>query len=77
MARGGIINENDLATAIKDGVIAGAAVDVFVKEPIEKDHPLVNLENVLLTPHLGASTNEAKEGVRSHLRNGPGLSSES
>ena len=63
VARGGIINENDLATAIKDGVIAGAAVDVFVKEPIEKDHPLVNLENVLLTPHLGASTNEAKEGV--------------
>ena len=63
VARGGIINEDDLAIAIKDGVIAGAAVDVFVKEPIEKDHPLVNLENVLLTPHLGASTNEAKEGV--------------
>ena len=63
VARGGIINETDLATAIKDGVIAGAAVDVFVKEPIDKDHPLVNLENVLLTPHLGASTNEAKESV--------------
>jgi D-3-phosphoglycerate dehydrogenase len=63
VARGGIINENDLATAIQDGVIAGAAVDVFVDEPINKDHPLVNLENVLLTPHLGASTKEAKEGV--------------
>ena len=63
VARGGIINENDLATAIQDGLIAGAAVDVFVDEPIDKDHPLVNLENVLLTPHLGASTKEAKESV--------------
>ena len=63
VARGGIINENDLAAAIQDGVIAGAAVDVFVNEPINKDHPLVNLKNVLLTPHLGASTKEAKEGV--------------
>lgn len=63
VARGGIINEQDLAFAVKEGIIAGAAVDVFVNEPIEKDHPLINIDNILITPHLGASTKEAKEGV--------------
>ena len=62
-ARGGIINENDLATAIKEKIIAGAAIDVFVEEPISKDHPLIGLDNVVLTPHLGASTIEAQIGV--------------
>lgn len=63
VARGGIINEDDLAVALKDGVIAGAAVDVFVREPISGDHPLIGISNCILTPHLGASTTEAKEGV--------------
>ena len=63
VARGGIINEQDLAFAVKEGIIAGAAVDVFVNEPIEKDHPFINIDNILITPHLGASTKEAKEGV--------------
>ena len=63
VARGGIINETDLATALNEGIIAGAAIDVFTSEPIPENHPLLGAKNVLLTPHLGASTKEAKEGV--------------
>jgi len=63
VARGGIINEQDLAEALKKNKIAGAAIDVFSKEPIETDNPLINAPNVILTPHLGASTEEAKKGV--------------
>ena len=63
VARGGIINENDLAKALKENSIAGAAIDVFETEPIDKGHPLLGIPNVLLSPPLGASTNEAKEGV--------------
>ena len=63
VARGGIINEADLAKALKEGKISGAAIDVFTKEPIENDHPLVGIPGVVLSPHLGASTKEAKEGV--------------
>lgn len=62
-ARGGIIDEADLAQAIREGVVAGAAVDVFTSEPLAKDHPLLGLPNVVLTPHLGASTVEAQIGV--------------
>lgn len=62
-ARGGIINEQDLADAIKSGYVAGAAIDVFDKEPA-KDSPLLNLNSkVVLTPHLGASTEEAQLNV--------------
>ena len=62
-ARGGVINEADLAEALNTGVIAGAAVDVFAKEPIEQDNPLLEAANIVLTPHLGASTAEAQVGV--------------
>ncbi len=62
-ARGGIVNEKDLYDAIKEGIVAGAALDVFEKEPPEKDNPLLGLEEVILTPHLGASTHEAQENV--------------
>ena len=62
-ARGGVINEDDLAAALNSGTIAGAAVDVFASEPVTEDHPLVKAKNILLTPHLGASTQEAQEGV--------------
>ncbi len=62
-ARGGIINEEDLAQAVKEGIVAGAAIDVFVEEPITANHPLIGLKNVVLTPHLGASTVEAQIGV--------------
>ena len=63
VARGGIINEPDLAEALNNGVIAGAAIDVFETEPLDADNPLIKAKNVLLTPHLGASTFEASEGV--------------
>ena len=63
VSRGGIINENDLANALENNEISGAAIDVFTEEPISKSNPLLNAPNTLLTPHLGASTKEAKEGV--------------
>jgi D-3-phosphoglycerate dehydrogenase len=61
-ARGGIVNEKDLYDAITSGKVAGAALDVFEKEP-PGDHPLLKLEQVICTPHLGASTGEAQENV--------------
>jgi D-3-phosphoglycerate dehydrogenase len=63
VARGGIINEQALADAIIDGHIAGAAIDVFTKEPPEPTNPLLQLEQVVVTPHLGASTREAQVNV--------------
>ena len=63
VARGGIINESDLARVLNEGVINGAAIDVFDTEPLSKDSPLLEAKNILLSPHLGASTTEAKEGV--------------
>lgn len=62
-ARGGIVNEKDLAEAIKAKTVSGAALDVFEKEPVPADHPLLQMEEVILTPHLGASTFEAQESV--------------
>jgi len=61
-ARGGIVNEADLYEALKSGKVAGAAFDVFEKEPPE-NHPLMTLDNFIATPHLGASTLEAQENV--------------
>jgi len=61
-ARGGIINEQALYEALKEGRIAGAALDVFEHEPPE-GNPLLTLDNVVLTPHLGASTQEAQISV--------------
>ncbi|HEX3142829.1 MAG TPA: phosphoglycerate dehydrogenase [Pyrinomonadaceae bacterium] len=62
-ARGGLIDEDSLYQAIKSGKVAGAALDVFAHEPPPTDHPLVQLDEVIVTPHLGASTTEAQEGV--------------
>jgi D-3-phosphoglycerate dehydrogenase len=62
-ARGALINDHDLATAIEHGHIAGAAVDVYEKEPPPDDHPLVGLKNVIHTPHLAASTSDAQVKV--------------
>ncbi|MBU3958816.1 MAG: phosphoglycerate dehydrogenase [Candidatus Omnitrophica bacterium] len=61
-ARGGIIDEEALVSAIKEGKIAGAAIDVFEKEPLI-DSELSRLDNVITTPHLGASTEEAQVNV--------------
>ncbi len=61
-ARGGIINEKDLYNAIQGGKVSGAALDVFEKEPAI-GNPLLELEEVISTPHLGASTGEAQENV--------------
>ena len=52
VARGGIVNEGQLADALNSGLIAGAAVDVFTSEPPAEDHPLRHAKNILLTPHL-------------------------
>lgn len=61
-ARGGLIDEEALAAALKSGQVAGAALDVFATEPATES-PLFNLPNVVVTPHLGASTTEAQENV--------------
>ncbi|MCS7163454.1 MAG: phosphoglycerate dehydrogenase [Thermodesulfovibrio sp.] len=62
-ARGGIVNEKDLYEALMTGKVAGAALDVFEKEPPEENNPLIADERVICTPHLGASTLEAQENV--------------
>jgi len=61
-ARGGIVNEKALYDALKSGKVAGAAIDVFEEEPT-KNMDLIGLENVICTPHLGASTDEAQTNV--------------
>ncbi|MGI6034355.1 MAG: hydroxyacid dehydrogenase [Limnochordia bacterium] len=60
-SRGGVVNEEDLYQALKDGQLAGAGLDVFVKEPPQAANPLVQLDNVIATPHTGAVTEEAME----------------
>ncbi|HBS60508.1 MAG TPA: phosphoglycerate dehydrogenase [Firmicutes bacterium] len=62
-ARGGIIEEQALYDALVSGKVAAAALDVFEKEPINPDNPLLTLDNVIVTPHLGASTEEAQVNV--------------
>jgi len=62
-AIGGLVDETALAVAIREGKIAGAALDVFAKEPPEPDHPLLGLDQVICTPHLRASTLDAQVNV--------------
>src|SRR3954447_11983892 len=62
-ARGEVLDEYALAEALMEKKIAGAALDVYQTEPPAKDHPLFGLDNVVLTPHLGASTDEAQTAV--------------
>lgn len=62
-ARGGIIKETALAEALKSGKVAAAGLDVYEQEPLPEDHEFRSIENLNLTPHLGASTAEAQESV--------------
>ncbi len=62
-ARGGLVDEYALVEAIEEGVVAGAAFDVFEVEPPPADHPFLSNSKVIVTPHLGASTFEAQENV--------------
>lgn len=72
-ARGGIVEENDLADALKSGKVAGFAADVISSEPPENTNPLVNAPNTIITPHLAWATLAARErlmvGVRDNLKN--------
>jgi D-3-phosphoglycerate dehydrogenase len=62
-ARGGIVDEDALYDALKGGRIRGAALDVYTTEPLPEDHRLLELDNLVVTPHLGASTKEAQLAV--------------
>ncbi len=62
-ARGGLIDQDALVKALADGKVAGAALDVFETEPLAADSPLRKIDNLILTPHLGASTEEAQVNV--------------
>jgi len=64
LGRGGIVNEQDLAFAVDQGIIAGAGVDVYVNEPFEQDHPYLHIrhkDRILLTPHIGWASVEARK----------------
>ncbi|GJM23448.1 MAG: D-3-phosphoglycerate dehydrogenase [Planctomycetota bacterium] len=66
-ARGGIVVEADLVAALSDGKLAGAALDVFETEPLPEDSPLRAVPNLLMTPHLGASSSEAQVRVSTEI----------
>lgn len=62
-SRGGLVDEKALLKGLKTGQVAAAAIDVFEKEPLSKSHPFIKQKNMILTPHLGASTIEAQQRV--------------
>jgi D-3-phosphoglycerate dehydrogenase len=66
-ARGALVDDDALLEALEQGTLAGAALDVFEPEPLERDSPLRKAEKLLLTPHLAASTSEAQERVASEI----------
>ncbi|EJN60025.1 D-3-phosphoglycerate dehydrogenase [Halogranum rubrum] len=66
-ARGGVVDEAALAEAVDAGILDGAAIDVFADEPVTEDNPLLGVEDVVVTPHLGASTSAAQENVATSI----------
>ena len=62
--RGGVIDEEAMVDALRTGEIAGAGLDVFVKEPLEHDHPLTKLDNVILSPHIGGGAGTGRADQR-------------
>jgi D-3-phosphoglycerate dehydrogenase len=62
-ARGGVVDEAALAASVADGPLDGAAIDVFAEEPLSPDSPLLGVDEIVVTPHLGASTEAAQENV--------------
>lgn len=62
-SRGGVVDEEAVAQAVEDDIIGGAAFDVFEEEPPSPDNPLMGVEDIIVTPHLGASTREAQRNV--------------
>ncbi len=66
-ARGGIVDEDALMAALADGPLAGAALDVYATEPLPEDSPLRAVDNLVLTPHLGASSEEAQKRVSTEI----------
>ncbi len=63
IGRGGLVRTDELATALEEGQLAGAALDVTEPEPLPRDHPLVEHPDVIITPHLGSATVESREGM--------------
>ena len=70
LARGELVVEEDLVQALREGLLAGAALDVLNKEPFEKDNPLLSMENVLLTPHIASHTRECMATMALHAAQG-------
>ena len=62
-SRGGLVDQEALADALRDGRLAGAALDVTDPEPLPPDHPLLEAPNLLVVPHIGSATLEAREAM--------------
>ena len=60
VSRGLLVNHDDLATALQNGTIRGAALDVTYPEPLPRDHPLLKLDNVIITPHVASATEKTR-----------------
>jgi D-3-phosphoglycerate dehydrogenase len=69
-SRGGVIDEEALANALHQGIVAGAALDVFEEEPLPSDHPLCQAPNALLTPHIAGLTQESQEDTSLQVAQG-------
>ncbi len=68
VSRGPVINEEDLISALKDGSIAGAGLDVFAAEPVDPHHPLLGMSNVLATPHIAGVTRQNYRAIGDQVR---------